>query len=91
MTITDADMAEMGVTGKTQTGRIPIKDFKERGIYQVPRKFGDAYTYIPLKDFRNDPEANPIPTAQARSNLLPDFVGQNQVVWLDSGSRNPDL
>ncbi len=69
VTITDADIAEMGVTGKTQTGRIPIKEFKERGIYQVPRKFEDAYTYIPLKDFRNDPEANPIPTASGKIEI----------------------
>jgi anaerobic dimethyl sulfoxide reductase subunit A len=69
VTITDADIAEMGVTGKPQTGRIPIKTFKEQGIYQVARKPGDAYTYIPYKGFRDDPKANPLPTKSGKIEI----------------------
>jgi anaerobic dimethyl sulfoxide reductase subunit A len=69
VTITDADIAELGVTGKPQTGKISIKEFKDRGVYQVPRKLGDAYTYIPLKTFRDDPKANPIPTPSGKIEI----------------------
>jgi anaerobic dimethyl sulfoxide reductase subunit A len=61
VTITDADLAEWGVKGKTQKGRISLKEFREKGIFQVPRKPGDNYGYIAFKDFREDPMANPRP------------------------------
>jgi anaerobic dimethyl sulfoxide reductase subunit A len=62
VSITEEDLAALGVTGTPQTGRIPIMEFKANGSYQVPRYEGDNFTYIALKSFREDPVANPLPT-----------------------------
>jgi anaerobic dimethyl sulfoxide reductase subunit A len=69
VTITDADIAEWGVTGKAQTGRIPIKQLQQNGFYQVPRKPGDNYEFIAMKSFRDDPVKNPLPTKSGRLNI----------------------
>ncbi len=69
VTITEADLAAMGVQGKPQTGRIPIMEFKAKGSYQVPRKEGDNYTNISFKSFREDPEKNPIKTESGKIEL----------------------
>jgi anaerobic dimethyl sulfoxide reductase subunit A len=61
-----------------QTGRIPIMEFKEKGVYQVPRKEGDNFGYIGFKAFREDPEANPLDTESGKIELhcqaLADYI-----------------
>ena len=78
VTVTDADMAELSVTGKPQTGRLPIKEFREKGFYQVRRYQGDKYGYIAHKAFRENPEANPLPTASGKFEIhcqtIADFI-----------------
>lgn len=69
VTITAEDLEALGVTGTPQTGRIPILEFKEKGTYQIPRREGDNYTYIGLKEFREDPEANPLSTESGKIEL----------------------
>jgi anaerobic dimethyl sulfoxide reductase subunit A len=69
VSITAADLQALGVEGEPQEGRIPIMEFKEKGTYQVARKEGDNYTYIGLKDFREDPEANPVNTESGKIEL----------------------
>ncbi|TGE40104.1 twin-arginine translocation signal domain-containing protein [Desulfosporosinus fructosivorans] len=59
VTITAADIAEWKVKGKPQQGRIGLKEFQEKGIYQIERKVGDNYGFIAFKDFRDDPVAKP--------------------------------
>jgi anaerobic dimethyl sulfoxide reductase subunit A len=59
VTITDADIAEWKVKGKPQQGRIGLKEFQEKGIYQIERKVGDNYGFIAFKKFRDDPVNNP--------------------------------
>lgn len=59
VTITEADIAEWKVKGKPQQGRIGLKEFKEKGIYQIERKVGDNYGFIAFKAFRDDPVAKP--------------------------------
>lgn len=61
VTITAKDIAEWKVDGKPQQGRIDLKVFLQKGIYQVERKPGDNYGYIAYKGFRDDPIANPRP------------------------------
>ena len=46
LTITAGDIAEMGVQGEPQIGRIPLKEFREKGIYQVPRRSGETQSVI---------------------------------------------
>ncbi len=79
VTITQEDIKEYGLEKlkkycakigddsllKPQTGRLTVKELKERGCYQAPRRPDDAYVYIPLKEFREDPKANPIPTTES--------------------------
>lgn len=69
LTITDADIAALGVEGVPQTGKIPIMEFKQKGIIQVPRKLNDNYSYIAYKGFREDPEANPLKTATGKLEI----------------------
>lgn len=56
VTITEADIAEWGVKGKPQQGRISIKELLERGAYQIERYPGDNFGYIAFAD---PPAKNP--------------------------------
>jgi anaerobic dimethyl sulfoxide reductase subunit A len=69
VTITAEDIAELGVEGEPQEGRISYKDFKERGIYQVPRKPGDAFTYLDNKPFIDNPTENPLNTENGKFQI----------------------
>lgn len=81
VTITRQDIHEWGVKGEPQTGRITLKEFKEKGVYQVPRSEGDKLVYVAMKEFRDDPEANPLKTSsgkleihcQALSDIIKDY------------------
>jgi anaerobic dimethyl sulfoxide reductase subunit A len=69
VTITPEDLAALDVEGEPQTGRIPIMEFKQKGIYQVQRYVGDKYGYIAFEDFRKDPEANPLKTSTGKIEM----------------------
>ena len=69
VTITAETIAELGVEGQPQTGRIPFKELVERGTYQVPRSPGDQFTYIQAKAFIDDPVANPLSTASGKLEI----------------------
>ena len=69
VTITAEDIKEWDVEGSPQTGRISLKEFQEKGVYQVPRSPGDRFTFINGKDFRDDPENNPINTASGKLEI----------------------
>lgn len=69
LTITAEDIAEMGVEGEPQTGRITLAEFREKGIYQVPRRPGDNYEYVHLAEFRQDPEKHPLNTTSGKLEI----------------------
>lgn len=69
VSITEDDLATLGVEGTPQEGRIPILDFKREGIYSLERSEGDKYTSVALKSFRDDPEANPRKTASGKLEI----------------------
>ncbi len=80
VTITAEDIAELGVEGKPQQGRISIKELKERGVYQVERRPGDAFSnFIAHKAFREDPEKNRLKTRSGKLEIhcqaLSDKIG----------------
>ncbi|MFS8629845.1 MAG: molybdopterin-dependent oxidoreductase, partial [Bacillales bacterium] len=67
VTITQKDIDEWGVEGKPQQGRIPLKEFLEKGVYQAELKKDQLY--IAGKDFRDDPENNPLDTASGKLEI----------------------
>jgi len=69
LTITAEDIAEWGVEGEPQKGRITLKEFQKAGYYQPPRSPGDNYMNIAHKDFRDDPEANPLKTPSGKIQI----------------------
>ncbi len=78
LTITAADIAELGVEGEPQTGRITLQEMKDNGVYSIPRSMDDNLGYIALKAFREDPEANPLDTPSGKLEIycqtIVDFV-----------------
>lgn len=70
VTITDEDIAEWGVEGKPQTGRVTLKEFISNGGYQVERKKGDKYSsFIGYSDFIKDPEGKPLTTKSGKFEI----------------------
>ncbi len=69
LTITEEEIHEMGAEGMPQSGRIPLGEFKEKGIYQVQRKPGDPYGHVAHAKFRKNPENNPLATASGKLEI----------------------
>jgi anaerobic dimethyl sulfoxide reductase subunit A len=83
VTITNEDIEELEVKGVPQHGRIPVKEFKEKGIYHIPREPGDNHRFVYLEEFRKDPEGNPLDTQSGKLEIhcqaLADMV--NRLGW----------
>ncbi|WP_324390681.1 molybdopterin-dependent oxidoreductase [Aggregatilinea sp.] len=69
VTITAQDIKDMGVEGEPQKGRITIEEFREKGIYKVPREADDALMHIAHAAFIADPEANPVATSTGKFEI----------------------
>ncbi len=69
VTITKEDLTEHEVTGEPQVGRIPFKEFKKKGIYQVPRSSNDMFDFVAYKDYRENPIDNPLPTNSGKFEI----------------------
>lgn len=69
VSITEADIDEMGVDGTPQEGKLPYQELKELGVYQVERHQGDSYGYIAFEDFCADPEKNPLQTPSGKLEI----------------------
>lgn len=70
ITITQADIDAWGVTGEPQEGRIALQDLLKDGVYRVPvPQDSDVYGCIGYKDFIDDPEANPRPSASGKFEI----------------------
>lgn len=69
LTISQEDINTLGVEGSSQTGRITLGDFKEKGLYQVNQKEGDYLSYVHNQAFREDPEMNPLDTVSGKIEL----------------------
>jgi len=68
-TIDEDDIAELGAEGEPQTGKVTLKEFKEKGIYQIQRHPGDNLGFIAYKAFRDDPENNPLTSASGKLEI----------------------
>ncbi|BAS26153.1 molybdopterin-dependent oxidoreductase [Limnochorda pilosa] len=69
VTITQADIDKLGVVGTPQQGRIGFWEFKEKGIYHFPRKPGDKFGHIVLKDFVDDPREHPLASPSGKIEI----------------------
>ena len=67
--ITEDDLKDLGVEGKPQKGRVPVKEFKETGFYHAPRRPDDKFGHIVLEQFYKDPEKNPLDTASGKLEI----------------------
>lgn len=76
-TIEEDDIPE-GCEGAPQQGQFSFKDFKRDGYVRVKRSEGDGYGYTALKDYIDDPVANPRPTSSGKLEIycqdIADFV-----------------
>ena len=71
------DLQALGIDGRPQDGRIPIREFLETGVYQVPRAKGDAFEHVRYADFVADPAAHPVRTASGKFEIYCEpLVGQ---------------
>ena len=68
-TISEEEIAQMGVKGEPQMGKMPLREFKEKGIFQVPRKKGDHFEFIAHEKFRKDPKKHPVMTASGKLEI----------------------
>lgn len=73
VTITAEDISEWGVKGTPQQGKIGLREFLDKGVYQIERSEGDKYTFIGYKDFVQDPEKNPLPSASGKLEIYNDW------------------
>ncbi|MBM4765284.1 molybdopterin-dependent oxidoreductase [Bacillus sp. B15-48] len=73
VTITAADIAEWGVKGEPQQGKISLKEFIDKGVYQVERSEGDQYGFIGYEDFVKDPENNPLSSPNGKFQIYSDW------------------
>lgn len=66
---TQDDLDALGIAGSPHEGRIPIREFLETGVYQVPRHAGDAFEHVRYADFVADPTVHPLPTASGKFEI----------------------
>lgn len=69
LTITQDDIDELGVEGTPQEGLMTVAEFKEKGLFKIPRKQDDALTHVPYAMYYKDPEANPIATTTGKFEI----------------------
>ena len=78
VSVTDDDLKELGVEGVPHEGRIPLREFLETGVYQVPRHEDDGLGHVAYADFVKDPTRFPVQTSSGKfeiycSNLVRRF------------------
>ena len=69
VSVTEEDLRELGVDGVPQEGRVPIREFLETGVWQVPRAEGDGFDHVRYADFVADPEGCPLPTESGKLEI----------------------
>lgn len=76
VTLTEQDITELGATGAPQMGRIAYQEFKEKGIYQVPRTPGDKLEFTSFEDFIKDPVAKKVATPSGKFEIYSEPLSQ---------------
>ncbi len=78
-TITAADIPS-GVEGEPQQGKITLDQFFTDKVYRVKRSPGDNYGYTALKDYIDDPVANPRETSTGKFEIYCQAISD----WCDA-------
>lgn len=76
VTLTEEDIKELGAEGTPQTGRISYKEFKEKGIYQIPRSRGDKLEFTSFEDFIADPAGKKLATPSGKFEIYCDSLAK---------------
>jgi anaerobic dimethyl sulfoxide reductase subunit A len=82
----EADDIPDGVEGSPQQGKVTIKQFYKDKIWRVERKDGDNYGYTALKDFIDDPVANPRDTESGKFEIYCKALAK----WVDGAGFNKE-
>lgn len=69
VSVTQNDLDELGIEGEPQEGRVPLREFLETGVYQVPRHDGDGFEHVRYADFIADPEGHPLRTESGKLEI----------------------
>jgi anaerobic dimethyl sulfoxide reductase subunit A len=69
VSITQADIDNLGIESELQEGRVAFSKLIEDGIYKMERSPGDAFTYIGYDKFFSDPEGNPRNTPSGKFEI----------------------
>ncbi len=69
LTISQADIDKLGVSGTPQQGKITLADFKKKGVYKLERKKGDSVSSVPFAAFIADPVNAPLATASGKFEI----------------------
>lgn len=85
--ITEDDIAKLNAEGEPQDGFIALSEILEKGIYKVPRRAGDVYTYLGYQDYLADPEANPRNTPSGKFEIY----CQTKADALNAAGRTKDF
>lgn len=87
LAITEEEIAELGVEGEPQQGRVSFSEFIEKGFDRVDRSPNDVYTYYGYQDFIADPETNPRNTASGKFEIYCQAKadGLNGANWTEEG------
>ncbi|MEA5022078.1 Dimethyl sulfoxide reductase DmsA [bioreactor metagenome] len=77
LTLTAEDIKALGAEGEPQTGRITYQEFKEKGIYQVPRHKGDKLEFTSFEDFVADPASHKVNTPSGKFEIYCKSLADN--------------
>ena len=67
--VTQEDLDRRGIRGTPHEGRVPLDQFLETGVYQVPRHEDDCFGHVQYADFRADPESCPVATPSRKFEI----------------------
>ncbi|HWR41205.1 MAG TPA: molybdopterin-dependent oxidoreductase [Patescibacteria group bacterium] len=76
VSLTAQDIKELGAQGNPQSGRIPYQEFKEKGIYQIPRSRGDKFEFTSFQDYLTDPLGKKLNTSSGKFEIYCDALAK---------------
>lgn len=90
-TITKEDIAQWGVKGEPQQGKIGLQELVDKGIYQIERYIGDNYGFIAYEKFVQDPASDPLNTPSGKFEIYAEAAAKriNDIGYMKDKSPLP--